>query len=131
MFSSPHRCKRPPPLLNTDKELSRIRPRTMQADATISACSIPAISSAQHASIPFILFDFFDFLTFRPQSLIPYLQLILLFDSNHLSPPAMYYPILRSHYSQVVVATVAVAESQGVSYAPIPVLCSSNSWPTK
>ena len=72
MFSSPHRC-RPPPLLNTDKELSRIRPRTMQADATKSACSIPAISSAQHASIPFVFFDFFDFSTFRPQSLIPYL----------------------------------------------------------
>ena len=61
MFSSPHRCRRPPPLLNTDKELCRIRPRTMQADATKSACSIPAISSAQHVSIPFVFFDFFDF----------------------------------------------------------------------
>ena len=55
---SPHRC-RPPPLLNTDKELCRIRPRTMQADATKSACSIPATSSAQH---PFI---FSSFSTFR------------------------------------------------------------------
>ena len=56
MFSSPHRCRQPPPLLNTGKELCRIRPRTMQADATKSACSIPAISSAQHASIPFVFF---------------------------------------------------------------------------
>ena len=74
------------------------------------------------------VFDFFNFSACRPPSLIPHLRLIF-FDLIHLSPPAMHYLILRSHYSQVVVTSIAVAESQDVSHASLPVPYGSNQWP--
>ena len=90
---------------------------------------------------PFSLFDSSDpnarftqsystnFPTFLPTNITHSLHSTYLFYSDYLSPPAMHYLILRSHYTQVfsnvVVASIAVAESQNVSPAPSPVPTSS------
>ena len=92
---------RPPPLLSTirGKQLCRIWPSPAAKPGRTPPFSL-LVSSDSECAIWCACFQLFDFVACCPPSLIPHLQLIL-FDSDHLSPPAMHYLILRSHYPQV------------------------------
>ena len=120
-----HRCSAP-----IRGKLCRIRPSPVAKPGRTPPFSFLRFLPFRMLKILQSFSTFSTFSTFSGHA-AHYHSFLTFFDSDHLSPPAMHYLILRSHYSQVVVTSIAVAESQDVLYAPSPIPYSSNQRPTK